>query len=243
MDTDTEWQPPAVDADLRPLADEAAVVCGQADKLLEEMATKEHDHDPQSDEDCAHCGAVHQPFDEPTRERYLQLEKRLRTALHGRSEQVVALEAHCNYGLLEWLSTVIFDLADVGRGDEALAMHAAWTELAQDEHGAYLGNRALLLLRAGRPEQARAAADKWLATAPEDLHALAVSSMVYEGCGDLKRAESLSRRYYKVACEAGDFEEKLAAGFQLADVLRALGQNEEADTLEQSLESLDPADE
>ena len=149
----------------------------------------------------------------------------------ARSGWLDAFLAHCDYNLDNWLSDVFFDLAGAGRGDEALALHEAWTRLLVDG-SEQLGSRALLLVHAGRPEQARAEAQRRMQEHPKDLDALSLAAQVEEACGDLEAAERLGRKHLELARQLGDTEEQLMAARQLADVLRARGQHEEAEALE-----------
>ncbi len=222
-----EEQEPEVDADLLALADEAAKVCTvMYDDLLSEGS-------------CLHDGhELHSHKDAATLEQHLELERRLREALLPRPNQLAALDAHCEYSLLDWVSELIFDLAGRGQGDEALVLHEVWNKLTGNAAVEPLGSRAKLLLRAGRTEEAKAEADKRLSQAPDDFHALSIAADIYEGLGDLEQAEALCRRYYEVAEDADDWQEELAAGHQLADLLRKRDKNEEAEALEQSLEGV-----
>lgn len=220
-----EEDAPEVDADLLPLADEAAEACAQMLRTLDRG------------EECEICDREpHHPVDLEASAGWFDLEARLRRALQERPQQVAAFEAHCEYALCEWLSDVLFDLAEGGRGDDALDRYAAWRTLLGEDAEDHLGSEVKLLLRAGYPERAKAEAEQRLQSEPDDFYALATAADVYRECGDLERAEILGRRYYELAQEAAEPEELWAAGQQLAEVLRARGKTEEAAELELSVD-------
>src|SRR5262249_53778540 len=132
-----EEEVPEVDADLLPLADEVAKVCAAHDEKMDDETS----------------------MDAESLSRALELEARLRQVLRQRPQQVAAFDDHCDYLLDDWLSDVIFDLAESGRGDEAFGLHTAWLELLGNDAEGRLGSRAKLLLSAGRKEEAKAEAE------------------------------------------------------------------------------------
>lgn len=221
---------PEVEDDLLVLADEAAKACA------------EREHELYGEGPCGHCGGeMHRVVDAKTLTPRLELEQRLREALSNRPEQMTAFEAYCEYRLLDWLSEVIFDLAESGQGEAAIRLYDAWSDLARCEESE-LGSRAKLLLRAGQPEAAKAEADRQLSLAPQDFHSLSIAVDIYRDCGDLERAETICRRYYELAEDAEDAEDQMVAGHQLAELLRDRGKKEEAEALEAELEAKGPWD-
>lgn len=218
-----EEEEPEVDAELVPLADEAAAACAQLERVT----------DSPSEEGCELCdNKLHHHLDTKESAGFLALEERLRRALQDRPQQFAAFEAYCEYALSDWLTDVLFDLAEAGRGDEALERHAAWLALLGEGGEEQIGSQLQLLLRAGYPERAKAESEQRLRSDPDDLSTLSVAADIYRECGELERAEALSRRYYDLAQQAAEPEELWAAGQQLADILRARGKTEEAAALE-----------
>ncbi len=114
--------------------------------------------------------------------------------------------------------------------------HAAWHALLGEEAEELLGSRLKLLLHAGYPERAQVEAEERLRSKPDDFCTLSIAADVYKECGDLERAEALSRRFYELAQEAAGPEDLWAAGHQLSEVLRARGKTEEAEELELAVE-------
>src|SRR5262249_11593148 len=130
--------------------------------------------------------------------------RRLGAATATRPEQLGAIEARFDVDASTWLRMVSFDLADVGLVDEALTLCDALAHLLGEVDQP--GDRAMLLARAKRTEDARTTLADLRAKGGEDLELLMRCAQVHEELGDGAEAEALARTVRERAENEDDFE-------------------------------------
>src|SRR5207253_1015392 len=97
----------------------------------------------------------------------LALARRLREAVTGRVEQLEGIDAEFEVYTADWLADLPYSLAEQGMVDEATALCASWAEVLWPDE--FLGDRAMILARAGRHEEALAQVQALRERYPEEL--------------------------------------------------------------------------
>jgi hypothetical protein len=205
-----------LDEDLRPLAEEAA----SATKRWDEAVRKETDEEA--------------PLDAALVDADDLLARRLVDALRGRPAQLESMVADEAVDIEFWLTSVPFELARLGRTEEALTLWAALSEITGE--AASVAGQARILARAGRAVEARARVEALLQEHPDDPWAADHAADVFVLLGDYPRAEDLSRTLRKAKVRARAPEVYASATERLADLLKKRGEEAKASALTVELE-------
>lgn len=223
----------ALTAELLPLAEEAAAACGRHEARQRERETWTRDPISGASE-----GDVAGLWSEAELQAELGLVQRIQSALLRRPGQLAALEAYCDYGLTDWITDCVFEAAQRGHLQTAVALFDAWDELRPELPAEQLGSKARLLLCGGQPEAAKAAAQARLVREPDSPEALEAAADIYQGCGDLAAAERHARRYVDVARGKGDIGDLRYALYTLADILLDRGKLDAAREIDEEADAL-----
>ncbi len=126
-----------------------------------------------------------------------------------------------------WLANLPLSLARLGMVEEAVEICRRMAPVYEPEN--FLGDRAEILARAGRREEALRQVESNLAQFPEDLWVRLTAGDVYRDLGDLAIAEGVYRQ--ALAMAHGADPQRDAAVERLANLLRQTGRGTEADAL------------
>jgi len=133
-------------------------------------------------------------------ERDVSLAKAVLAILGSAPDQFEALDDRLGVMIEEWMSGIPFDLAEHGRFEDALLLAR---EIEASTEGVFETTTTLeasILVRAGRPDEARALAEAVLAKDPDGSKALQDAADIFEALGDLDRA----RPIWQVLVERGE---------------------------------------
>jgi len=216
-----------------PLAKEAAAACRRHEvrQHERELRTEEPSSCPSgSDDVCLWSDAELQTE--------LGLVQRIQAALAQRPGQLVAMEAFCDYGMTDWVADCLFEAAERGHIQTAVALFDAWDQLGPELPAEQLGSKARLLLCGRQLEAAKIAAQARLEREPENPEALEAAADIFQACGDLEAAERYARSYVAVARQRGDVDDLSCALYTLADVLLDRGDLDAATALDDEADAL-----
>lgn len=223
----------ALIAELLPLAQEAAAACRRHEtRQRERERWTENTVGGASESDVAELWPEAELLTE------LGLVQRIQAALLQRPGQLAALEAYCDYGLTDWVADWVFEAAQRGHLQTAVALFDAWDELRPELPAEQLGSKARLLLCGQQLEAAKAALEARLVREPDSLEALEVAADIYQECGDLAAAERHARRYVDVARGKGDIGDLRYAMYTLADILLDRGKLDAAREVDEEADAL-----
>ena len=222
----------ALTAELLPLAQEAAAVCRRHEARQRERERWTENPSGASDSDVAEL------WSEAELQTELGLVQRIQAALVQRPGQLAAMEAYCDYGVTDWASDCIFEAAERGHIQTAVALFDAWDQLDPELPAEQLGSKARLLLCGRQPEAAKIAAQARLEREPENPEALEAAADIFQACGDLEAAERYARSYVAVARQRGDAGDLRCALYTLADVLLDRGDLDAATALDDEADAL-----
>lgn len=222
-----------VAAELLPLAKEAAAACRRHEvrQHERELRTEEPSSRPSgSDAVCLWSDAELQTE--------LGVVQRIQAALAQRPGQLAAMEAYCDYGMTDWVSDCLFEAAERGHIQTAVALFDTWDQLGPELPAEQLGSKARLLLCGRQLEAAKIAAQARLEREPENPDALEAAADIFQACGDLEAAERYARSYVAVARQRGDVGDLSCALYTLADVLLDRGDLDAATALDDEADAL-----
>ncbi len=131
------------------------------------------------------------------------------------------------FHVLDWMLALPFQLAWAGLVDEAATLAARFSEVTTADN--FLPDRALILAKAGRRDDALAQLTENLLRFPDDPWVIIKSGDVYETLGDNEQAERLYRQGLDLAGE--DQYTRLGALERLFPLLDDAGRSEEANVL------------
>ena len=190
-----------VDEDLQPLAEELERAC---EDCFGDLGEAEHS--------CGDCGDQELPeavIPIESLDHCVELLTRLAAALHGRPQQLDALDELCEAVLLEWIGTVFDTLADCGRAADALRLHDEPRASVGAKLDGWIPDRHFLLLDAGKKEEALAEAEKLLCEHPRSMDVQESALAFFQRLGDSARVASIQARIAERTSEA--LRQKIAA--------------------------------
>ena len=138
-----------------------------------------------------------------------------------------SLDGYLRGDLLDWIIPLPDELAGEGLVDEAASVSLAWSELTHAE--SFLADRALILAKAGRADEARAQIDKNVDQFPGDFWVYLKAADAGRTLKDFDSAPKLYRRCLNLA--EHDYERREVLE-RLIPTLREAGKTAEAAALE-----------
>jgi hypothetical protein len=133
----------------------------------------------------------------------------------------------CLADLFHWLLSLTTDLAGAGLADEAARLSEAWADLGEPEE--FLGDRAVILARAGHEADAREQIETNLKLFAREFWIQVKAGDAYRALKDWPKAEERYRLSRAIATTEFDRAE---ARLRIVELLRESGKSSEADALE-----------
>lgn len=138
-----------------------------------------------------------------------------------------SLDGYLQGDILDWIIPLPDALAGKGLVDEAASVSLAWSELTHADN--FLADRALILAKAGRADEARAQIDKNVDQFPGDFGVYLKAADAGRALKDFDSAQKLYRRCLNLAEHEYERREVLE---RLMPMLREAGKIAEAEELE-----------
>lgn len=157
----------------------------------------------------------------------------------ARPDLLEQLTEHSAIDIGFWLATLPLSLARLGMVDEAAEMCARLAPVYETAN--FLEDRAEILARAGRREEALRQVEENLAQFPDDPWMRLTAGDVHEALGDLAAAEATYRQALALTDALGPSSERSAAMERLTDLLQKAGRTAELVALFESGESREVA--
>ena len=156
-----------------------------------------------------------------------ELALQFRNAIESRPDEILEIDDEMEYGLLDWLLELPFELAGNGLVTEAAEIGKRFAEVFEPEN--FLADRAAILAVHGRRDEAATQVEEILARFPEDPWVAIKAGDACYALGDKQAAESLYRRGWTQAGD--DSYTREGALERLIPLLEVAGRHDEAQAL------------
>ncbi len=155
----------------------------------------------------------------------------------ARPELLEELSDHSSIDIKWWLGELPFSLARFGMVDEAVEVCRRMAPLYEAQN--FLSDRAVILAEAGRRQEALRQVEDNLSRFPNDVWICLNAGHIHEELGDMAAAEANYRRGLAMTDDLGPSHERDEALDRLVRLLHETGRVDQADTLEDAVESQD----